>query len=228
MSMDMNAIINNKLAELNAEGYVEKIIKKQLEDTIKDVVEDSLRSWSDFGKGLKEAVKNQMQINLDQLDIPSYNHVILDAIKAELERSVHDVGVAKMQEQLQELLGTKQESIKFSEIIKEMVDDELKLGELEYEDYKEITVHADKNYSTLAFIYFDPQPDQPNYRCKYRLVLDKEGCINSVQIADKTFDTKAIMGGLHGLEATLFKLYTHGTKVIMDDYETEFSNPEYE
>ncbi|OME10426.1 hypothetical protein BSK47_30850, partial [Paenibacillus odorifer] len=87
MSIDMNLIINEKLAELQSEGYVEKIIKKQLESTIKDIVEDSLRSWSDFGKGLKEAVKNQLQINLEQLDIPSYNHVILDAIKAELERS---------------------------------------------------------------------------------------------------------------------------------------------
>jgi hypothetical protein len=68
--MDMNLIINNQLAALNEEGYVEKIIRKQLEETIKDVVEDSLRSWSDFGKGLKETVKGQLQINLVQ---PSYS-----------------------------------------------------------------------------------------------------------------------------------------------------------
>lgn len=65
MSMDMNAIINSKLSELNTEGYLEKIIKKQLEDTIKDVVEDSLRSWSDFGKGLKEAVKISYRLILN-------------------------------------------------------------------------------------------------------------------------------------------------------------------
>lgn len=228
MSMDMNAIINEKLAELHTEGYLEKIIKKQLEDTIKDIVEDSLRSWSDFGKGLKEVVKNQLQINLEQLDLPSYNHVILEVIKTEVEKSVHDVGVAKMTEQLQELLGTKKEFINFSELLKEMVEDECKLNELDYEDVQEITVHADPDRSVLTFIYFDPEPGKSNYRCKYRLVLDTEGCINSIQISDKAFDQKTIMGGLHGLEATLFKLYTHGTKVIMDDYETEFSNPEYE
>lgn len=228
MSMDMNAIINSKLAELHTEGYLEKIIKKQLEDTIKDIVEDSLRSWSDFGKGLKEVVKNQLQVNLEQLDLPSYNHVILEVIKTEVEKSVHDVGVAKMTEQLQELLGTKKEFINFSELLKEMVEDECKLNELDYEEVQEITVHADPDRSVLTFIYFDPEPGKSNYRCKYRLVLDKEGCINSIQISDKAFDQKTIMGGLHGLEATLFKLYTHGTKVVMDDYETDFSNPEYE
>lgn len=225
--MDMNLIINDKLAELKEEGYVEKIIKKQLESTIKDIVEDSLRSWSDFGKGLKEQVQNQLQINLDRLDLPSYNELIIQTVKGELERSVHDLGVTKMQEQLQELLGTAKDSVKFSEIIKEMVEDEVELNDLEYEDVKEITVHADIN-KTLSFIYFDPEPDTSNYRCKYRMTLDKEGCVTSVQIADTTFDQKTIMGGLYGLNRTLFKLYTHGTKVIMDDYETEFTNPEYE
>ncbi|MCC3257476.1 hypothetical protein [Paenibacillus polymyxa] len=187
-----------------------------------------MRSWSDFGKGLKEAVRNQLQINLENLDIPSYNHIILDVIKSEVEKSIHSVGVAKMQENLQELLGTKREEVNFSELIKEMVEDECELNELDYEEVQEITVHVDADRRVLSFIYFDPEPDKSQYNCKYRLVLDKEGYINSVEIADKSFDKKTIMGGLYGLEATLFKLYTHGSKVIMDDYETEFSNPEHE
>lgn len=226
--MDMNLIINNQLAALNEEKYVEKIIKKQLEDTIKDIIEDSLRSWSDFGKGLKEEVRNQLQINLKNLDLPSYNHIILDVIKVEVEKSIHEVGVAKMQENLQELLGTKREEINFSDLIKEMVEDECELNGLDYEEVQEITVHVDDDRRVLTFIYFDSEPDKSQYNCKYRLVLDKEGYINSVEIADKSFDKKTIMGGLYGLEATLFKLYTHGSKVILDDYETEFSNPEYD
>ncbi|MEK4328935.1 hypothetical protein MKX70_24150 [Paenibacillus sp. FSL R7-0312] len=227
MSMDMNLIINDKLAELKKEGYVEKIIKKQLETTIKDIVEDSLRSWSDFGKGLKEAVNSQLQINLEKLDIPSYNQVILNAIKGEIERSVHDVGVARMQEQLQELLGTGKNEYMLSELVKEMVEDELKLEELSYEEVEQITVIVEEKYGT-KYVYMDPKEDVEWYQCKYKISLEKDMTISRAEVADKNFDNRVIMGGMYGLDATLFKMWSQKAKLILDDYETEFGNPEYE
>lgn len=226
--LDFNDKIAETMTKLTEEKYVEQVIEKHMKNTIDGIIEDSLRSWSDFGKHLKEQVQAQLQINIEKLDLPSYNELIIQTIKSELDRSVHEMGVAKMQEQLQELLGTKQESIKFSDIINAMVEDDLELDELEYDECKEITVHVDSNSRVLSFIYFDPEPDKANYQCKYRLVLDKDGTINSFQIDDKEFNHRTIMGGLHGIEAMIFKAYTHGTKVIMDDYETEFSNPEFD
>lgn len=226
MSMDMNAIINDKLAELHTEGYLEKIIKKQLEDTIKDIVEDSLRSWSDFGKGLKEAVKSQLEVNLDKLDIPSYNQVILNVIKGEIERSIHDVGTARMQEQLQELLGTGKNEYVLSELVKEMVEDELKLEELSYEEMEQITVIIQEKYGT-KYVYMDPKEDIEWYQCKYKISLDKDLTVLRAEVSDKNFDNRVIMGGMYGLDATLFKMWSQKAKLVIDDYETEFGNPEY-
>jgi hypothetical protein len=225
--MDLNLIVNNALSELKEEGYVEKIVKKHLEKTIEDIVKDSLNSWSDFGKRLKEEVKKQMDFNLDRLDIPSYNHVILNVIKEELERSVHEEGVKKIQEQLKELLGTAKEEYKLSELIKEMVEDELELNELEYDSHKEITVHIEKRYGS-TYVSFDPEADVSEWRCKYRLTLDEDGTVRRVEIGDTSFDNKVIMGGLVGLDATLFKMWTRKAKLIIDKYETIFSNPEYD
>lgn len=227
MSMDMNAIINDKLTELNAEGYLEKIIKKQLEDTIKEIVEDSLRSWSDFGKGLKEAVNSQLQINLEKLDIPSYNQVILNVIKGELERSIHEEGAARMQEQLQELLGTGKNEYKLSELVKEMVEDELKLEELSFEEIEQITVIVEEKYGT-KYVYMDPKEDTEWYQCKYMISLDKDMTVSRAEVSDKKFDNRVIMGGMYGLDATLFKMWSQKAKLIIDDYKTEFGNPEYE
>lgn len=138
--MDLNLIVNNTMADLQKEGYVEKIIKKQLKKTIQDIIEDSFRSWSDFGKELKQQVQDQMQFNLDRLDIPSYNHVILNIIKSELERSVHEDGAKQIQESIQKILGTSKEEYKLSELITEIVKQDCELNELDCEDYKEITV----------------------------------------------------------------------------------------
>jgi hypothetical protein len=225
--MDLNKIINDTLSQLKEEGYVEKIVKTQLEKTIKEVVQDSLDRWSDFGKILKEEVKKQMDFNLSKLDIPSYNHVILNVIKQELERSVHEEGARKIQEQLQELLGTAKEEYTLSELLKEMAEDELELNELEYEEVKEITVHIENRYGS-TYVSFDPEADKSEWSCKYRIVLDKDNTVRRVEIGDTSFDNKVIMGGLYGLSATLFKMWTRQAKLVIDDYETAFSNPEYD
>lgn len=225
--MDLNVIVNDTLADLKKEGYVEKIVKAQLEKTLKDIVEDSFRSYGDFGKTLKDEMKNQLDINLSNLDIPSYNQVILNTIKAELERSVHEEGAKKIQEQMQELLGTGTENYKLSELIKEMVEQDLELNELSYEEMEEITVIVDSRYSS-TYISIDPESDVSEYRCKYRLTLDEDGTVRRAQISETSFDNKVIMGGLYGFDATLFKMWTRGAKVEIDNYETEFSNPEYD
>ncbi|OMC83339.1 hypothetical protein [Viridibacillus sp. FSL H8-0123] len=226
--MDLNLIVNNTLSDLNKEGYVEKIVKAQLEKTLKNIVEDSFRSYGDFGKTLKEEIKNQMDINLKQLDIPSYNQVILNTIKAELERSVHEEGAQKIQEQIQELLGTSKEDYKLSELIKEMVEDEVELNELDYESIKEITVIVEKKFSSSTYVYLDPESDVDWYRCKYKITLDEDGTVSRAEVGETSFDNKVIMGGMYGLNATLFKIWTRGSKLIIDNYETEFSNPEYD
>ena len=225
--MDLNLIVNDTLADLKEEGYVEKIVKIQLEKTLKDIVEDSLKSYGDFGKTLKEEIRSQMDINLAKLDIPSYNHVILNTIKAELERSVHEEGAKKIQEQMQELLGTSKEDYKLSELVKKMVEQDLELNELDYDDMQEITVIVENRYGS-TYVSIDPEEDVSEYSCKYRLTLDEDGTVRRAEIGDKSFDNKVIMGGLYGLDATIFKMWTRGSKLIIDKYETEFSNPEYD
>ncbi|OJT57631.1 hypothetical protein [Bacillus licheniformis] len=225
--MDLNLIINNTLTELKDQGYVEKIVRKQLEETIQDIIKDSFKSWSDFGKELKQQVQDQIQFNLDSLDIPSYNQVILNIIKDELERSVHEEGARRIQESIRDILGTAKEEYKLSELINEIVEQDCELNELHYDDYKEITVIVENKYGG-KYIYIDPEEDQDWYRCKYRLTLDNDLTITRAEINDRAFDNKTIMGGLYGADATIFKMWTRKSKLIIDNYQTSFTNPEYE
>lgn len=225
--MDLNLIVNSTLTDLKADGYVEKIVKEQLEKTLKDIVEDSFRSYGDFGKTLKKEIKKQMDINLENLDIPSYNQVILNTIKVELEHSIHEEGAKKIQEQMQELLGTSKEEYKLSDLIREIVEQDCELNELDYEDCKEITVIVEDKYGS-KYIYIDPEEDQDWYRCKYRITLDDDMSVSRAEIGDKSFDNKVILGGLYGADGTIFKMWARGAKLVIDDYETEFSNPDYD
>ncbi|MNB92491.1 hypothetical protein D3C75_395950 [compost metagenome] len=173
-------------------------------------------------------MKKQLEINLDKLDIPSYNQVILNVVKSEIDRSIHKEGAERMQEQLQELLGTGKNEYKLSELIKEMVGDDLELNELSYEEVEEISVHIDKSSYGNTYIYMDPEADKSQYRCKYMIAIEEDGTVWRAEVKDKAFDNRVIMGGLYGVEAKLFKMWTQKAKLIIDDYETEFSNPEYD
>lgn len=226
--MDLNKMVNDTMQQLSESGYVQERVEHHLKQTIDNVLNDAIDSWSSFGKQLKEQVKEQMQFNLDKLDLPSYNHLILNTLKTELERNLTEEGSQKMVKQIQELLGTDDSEFKLSDLVKEMVKQDIEdLDDLGYEESKEVTVKVEHKYSSI-YIYMDPEEDQDWYHCKYRIWLNEDYTVQTIEINDKTFDNKVIMGGLWGLDATLFKMYTRKAKVIIDDYETSFSNPEYE
>ncbi|MNN88979.1 hypothetical protein D3C81_2067310 [compost metagenome] len=74
----------------------------------------------------------------------------------------------------------------------------------------------------------DPEEDKGMYQCKYMIALNEDGTVWRAEVSDKKFDNRVIMGGLYGFEATMFKMWTQKAKLVIDEYETEFSNPEYE
>ncbi|WDI05236.1 hypothetical protein PUW25_25850 (plasmid) [Paenibacillus urinalis] len=225
--MDLNALINQQLVNLQEEGYIETVVKEQLKSTIKSVIENSLRSYSNFGKELEKQVEESLNVNLKSLDVPSYNHVVLNMIKQEIDRSIHEVGSAKLKEQLEDMLGTGKNEYKLSELIQEMVEFEMELGELEYDEVAEISVHVKETGAGLTWIYLDPNPDKEAYECKYRIYLD-DNVVTSAMLGEKSFDNSVILGGLYGLEETIFKMFIHGSRLIIDEYTTEFSNPSFD
>lgn len=226
--MDLNKIVNDTMQRLTEEGYVQERVEHHLKKTIDKVLDDTIDRWSKFGKALKEQVQEQMQFNLDKLNIPSYNHVIMNTIKDELERNIHNEGAAAIQAQIQEILGTAKTEYKLSDLVEAMVKQDIDdLDDLGYEEYKEVTVIVEKKYGT-TYIYMDPEEDKTWHYCKYKIALNKDNTVWYVEIGDKKFDNKVIMGGLYGLDADLFKMWTRKATIVIDDYETSFTNPEYE
>ncbi|WP_411501415.1 hypothetical protein [Bacillus thuringiensis] len=240
--MDLNLMINDSLEKLKSERYVENIVKKQLEETIKDVVSRSLESYSDFGKALKEQVKEQLQINLSELDIPSYNHFIVTTIQEHFNAVLHEQGVNRMKEQLDELLLQSKEEYKLSELMKELVKEIEDLNEIGYDEYHEMSMHIEPGYFT--YIYFDAESEKDKYDCKYEICVNKESNVvehikirernrysmGAKEFKEKAFDTRTIMGGFYGMEQTLFKMYARKAKLVIDEdaVELEVTNPEYD
>lgn len=70
--MDLNKIMNDALVELEENGFVEEVVKKQLAETIKRVVNEVFGNWGDFSKKIEKHLSENININLDKLDIQKY------------------------------------------------------------------------------------------------------------------------------------------------------------
>lgn len=235
--MDLNKMVADSLAKMDSSGKFQEIIDTQLEKTMSSIVKDLFGEWSDFSKELKTEVEEKLKVNLDKLNLQSYNHLIMESIKNMLDDEVTNQGVLKIKSRIEESLVDSKREYKLSELTKELSKEIDGLDELEYDDCHEMSLHIDDSYSS-TFIHFDSKEGISEYSCKYRLFVSSEGKIISVNINDTEysnrssldFDVKSVLKGLHGIDEILFTMFVSGAKLIIDeDYcQLEISNPEYD
>jgi hypothetical protein len=236
--MDLNKMVMDSLTKMESEGKVQAIVEKHVESTVNDVVKDLFGNWSNFSKELKKTAEEALQINFKELNLSSYNHLISQAIKDKLDDEITNQGVAQIKNQIEGLLTDSKREYKLSELVEELSGEIEDIEDLGYDECHEMTLIIDDSYSS-HFISLDSRSDISEYSCKYRLLVNDKGELCSVKINDEErygrknineFDVKAVLTGLHGLEETLFKIYTSGARLIIDEDECELevSNPEYD
>lgn len=237
--MDFNKMVNESMAKMEAEGKFQEIVNSRIEKTVKDVVDDLFGNWSSFSKDLKENMKEKLQVDFDKLGLQSYNHLILTEIQKKLEDEVTVNGVAQAKSSIEALLSGGKSEYKLSELVKELAEEIEDIDEIGYDEYREITLIVQESDWGNYYISMDSKEDESEYSCKYRLMVSEDGKVLSSKINEdkygedksiENFDIKDVMNGLHGLEETLFKIYTSGAKLIIDEEhcETDISNPEYD
>jgi hypothetical protein len=212
--MDLNKLVNESLVKIEQEGFVQRVVEKQLKGTIESIVNDLFRSYGDFGKNLEQEIKLNLSVDLKKLNLAGYNVMVLNAVQEELDKVVHTQGIEKIKESLANLLSEVPKEYKLSELIEEFKKDVLS-DDSDYEG-REISFHVDRRYSS-KYVSFDRDDDKSEYRCQYRICVKEDGAAGRIEIDDKKFDNRVIMGGLDGFDKTLFKIYSTGSKIIIDD-----------
>jgi len=215
--MNLEKLVNDAMKEIGQSDVAQKLIREKMESTLKHVIDDLFGSYSDFSKTMKKRIAEQLEVDLDKFGIPTYNSLIAAVVREKMDEAIHVQGVEKMKTELDEILKVNVTSFKLSELVEEMKKDERRFSD---EEGGEISFHCEKG-STLSFIYFDPEEDKEKYECKYHITLHGDGRIHSIDIDRRKFDTRLIMGGFHGIDRTLFQLYSAGGTIILDDDDIE-------
>jgi len=209
--------LNNKLAN----GEMEKLVDAHVTNFLKKTVEDSLSSWGDVSKALKEKISKETISCLDRFDLIQYNTIISRLIKDRIGDIYVAEGEKHMNKLLDKIFNKPKDKYRLSELVKMIKDED------RYED--EMSNHID-DHGSLVFAYLDAEPDKKDYDCEYRIVYDKDmKQIISATKKDwrsergrKKIEPKPI-DNLTGIELTFFQIISYGIEVEWDEDSCSFS-----
>ncbi|WP_321814608.1 MULTISPECIES: hypothetical protein [unclassified Paraburkholderia] len=226
----LQSAVNAAFSNVVASGVIEKAIEEQLTKCVTSIINDHLRSYSDFGKQLEKAVESALKVDFDNLGLPGYNDLILKIIRAQVAQHTSGSIAGQIEEQMKELLAPAPAEIKLSTLVEEFIKDAHDEIGCSCDSPDRITLVVRDGtdggrYSTLKdfyHIYLDAQPDKEHYRCAYRIAVH-DGHVYSVTIDEKDPSKTFFVGPVRGFDKRVFQLYAAKSKLIVDGNEDDIN-----
>lgn len=211
---DTTDLINKAVAEVMTPDFVKSQVATRVQKLVVEAVDDALRSYSDIGKQIKEAVKASLQVN--DLNLPSYGLLVTGMIEEQVKDHAGALIDARLAEDIRELLNIAPAEIKLSEIARDMIKDR-------YDDdgYGEvITVIVEHNDYGSIWLYLDEEEHHTRndrYQCRHSLLLNKDGTISSARLDKRDLKDTQHIGRSYGLPDRIRAYYAAGTRIILDE-----------
>lgn len=225
--MDIQVIVQQQLEKIINEGKLEEIIRVKVEKTLEEVVQDAVRSYSDFGNGLKEEINKALKIDFERISAVGYNHIVVSVVKDHLDKRLLEYIKDPIAQDIDEYLGQlEKKEWKLSEIIDKFKQDEIE----DKHEGGEITLHIEKSNYGSTHIRFDKEDEKRSYDCEYQLSLDtKTGIPYSFQAGKyNPHNGDLRRSSLHGsFDKFIFRLYAQRVSITVDECDTEYYYDKY-
>jgi hypothetical protein len=208
--------VTELLGQTIASGELDASIKRKLDKTIDDILDDMLRSYSPFGKSLRAQLEKTLTVDMD-LGIGGYNVLVADIVARRLAEAIKGEWAADLAKHLDHVLRAAPATIKVSELLEKLAEG--------YEDtardeeWDHATMLIERTEYGSRWIYLDPEPreERDKYRFKWRLLVSTDGEISSVCGDDTEGSERTLLAGRrYGMEGLLFQLHAGKTRLEMD------------
>lgn len=219
---DLKSAVQTAFGNVVSSGAIEAAIEKQLASTIASLIQAELREYSDFGKAIKECVQQAVCVNLDRLDLPSYNELILQIIRRQMDAALQSDVVKQLEDNMAKLLVAPPAEITMEALIEAFVE-----HHKEDKDGDDFTLLMERKHGT-TYISLDEDSGKSEYSCDYRLAVDRDGKVYSLTIGTKDVAKTIFTGPFYNFERMLFQLYAAKTKLIIapdeqaEDFDTSY------
>ena len=115
MNINVSEIIADKLAQLEADGTIQRKIEDALEKSLMSAITDELGSYS-FRSGIQKQVRESISNVAEDCGFSAYNGFIAERVKAMVQEMYTTDIADKIQSVLNDIIIQKHEEIKLSDI----------------------------------------------------------------------------------------------------------------
>lgn len=209
---DFTSLIADAVAAKMTPEFIEKEVGARVDKLLVESVDSALRSYSDTGKQIREAVENALRV--EGLDLPTYGQVVAQMLKVQIEDRVSALVSGQLAKDMDELLSLAPREVKLSEIAKQMLDEH---ADDEWGDL--ITVIVEDDTHGYSRVYLDERgvyEERDKYKCRYRLGVDGKGKIYSASIDDRDLKSSQHIGRSYGVGQMIRAYVACGTTIILD------------
>lgn len=241
-SFDLRSAAVAAIDNMISNGKITAMIDATLEKCMASIIEDCMRSYSDFGKQLSEAVKKAMCMG-DHIELPNYNHAITEFVKRKLhaaqETSIH----REIEKQVGKLLTPAPETISIKQLIetfrkqiekeRESNDDycgcddpkdtEIGFEAVESENingWRDIYISEEAHKfdgGTYLNNYKKTKVQKTKYQHDYHLRVNDKGELWRIDFKDDRIEGRMFTNDHSDFELLLFQMRMSGTKITFDD-----------
>lgn len=233
MNIDVSQIVAAKLAQLDEDGTIKRKIEETLEKTIMSAITSELESYS-FRSSIQEQLKASVSTIAADCGLSAYNGYIAEKCKAIVQNLFTTDISERVEKSLNDIMFTKYENIKLSDIFKRYR--EWVLANTEESDKYErqefthvLEVKEDGSWTEYRCKFADHtlegfgyNKEKPEIEILFMVFRErKEASISTLYLNGHYMKDSFKVGRLTDFEAFILNLYYNETKIIMDEEDVD-------
>ena len=227
MNIDFNEIVQQKLAQMEAEGVIQKKIENALEKSIMDAIDSQLGSYS-FQNALGKQLEDGVSRLAKDCGLSAYNGFIAERVKDIISGLASDDMSKKIENAVRGVLVRRYEGMKLSDIFKRYRKHVMDtVDESEQYDRQEFIMELEINESyTGSFTYYtckfcpEPEYDADDYDSVevrfFQCRNEQTASISSLTIGGLDMSKTLKFHCLDPFDQFLVNLFLNKTEIILD------------
>lgn len=214
-----------------ASGAIEAAIQEQIGKAVTGAIKDQISGYnSDFSKKINERVKALIDVNLDEIDLPSYRQLIADIIKKRVGAVMTTEFTEKLDKDIGELLQPAPAEITLENLLEEFKASKKNVHNAYELSGNRLTLIIERSERLDGYVdvYLDEEPRKEKYLCDIHFRIKDAGEVWGLKLNGDDLKNKIFVGPMFNFEKRLFQMYTAKTRLSIpddatsDDFDTEF------
>ena len=206
----LNQLVIDAVAVTVTPEMIQEKVQKHVDDIVKDALREALSVYGETGKQIKVAITKALQIH--DLDLPEYGLMVSQMVQASVAQYTNQLVAEKLAEDMRDMLSLAPKTIKLSEIVASMFEDNEELQEV-FCELKEAS------YGESRWLHLSPErlSSRDSGRADIRVLIDKNGKVAAGWLGEKDLKTTKSFGNFYGLEQKFRVYYACGTVIELDE-----------